>query len=250
MTGVLAGKVVLVTGASRGLGAAMAVGLAEAGATVVAAARSEDQLARVVAEAPNAITALRLDVTVPADCVAAIEAVVARHGRIDVVVNNAGVAPAGDILTQDPDVWRTTFEINVVAPLLLAREAAKHMIAQGSGGKIIMISSGTGVRGKPGLVAYSASKAAVIRMTEALAAELAAHDIQVTAIAPGAFRTDAQRAVTESPELLARRVRRIPAKRMADPQEIVGLAVLLASNASDFITGTVIVIDGGESGKL
>jgi 2-dehydro-3-deoxy-D-gluconate 5-dehydrogenase len=250
MTGVLDGKVVLVTGASRGLGAEMAVGMAQAGARVVAAARSQDQLAEVVALAPDSITALSLDVTILDECVRVLDQVVASHGRIDVVVNNAGVAPAGDILTQDPEVWRRTFDINVLAPLLIAREAAKQMIAQGGGGKIINIASGAGVRGKAGLVAYSASKAAVIRMTEALAAELAPHNIQVTAIAPGAFRTEAQRAVSDSPDLLARRVRRIPARRMAEAHEIVPLAVLLASDGANFITGTAVVIDGGESGKL
>ena len=250
MTGVLDGRVVFVTGASRGLGAAMAVGMAAAGARVVAAARSADQLADVVACDPDRISAMPLDVADAADCATAVDRMVVSVGRIDVLVNNAGVAPAGDILTQAPEVWRRTLEINVVAPLMLAREAAKHMILQGGGGKIINIASGTGVRGKPGLVVYSASKAALIRMTEALAAELAPHDIQVTAIAPGAFRTDAQREVTESPELLAKRVRRIPARRMAEPDEIVPLAVLLASPGSGFITGTAIVIDGGEVGKL
>jgi 2-deoxy-D-gluconate 3-dehydrogenase len=106
------------------------------------------------------------------------------------------------------------------------------------------------VRGKPGLVAYSASKGAVARMTEAMAAELARHNIQVNCIAPGAFRTEAQQAVTDSPELLHRRTRRIPARRMADPAEIVPLTLLLASPGSEFITGSIVVIDGGEVGKL
>lgn len=250
MSGMLIGKVALVTGASRGLGAEMAWGLAVEGATVVAAARSVDQLADVVAHDPERITSIVLDLADRDSTESLIDEVVARFGRIDILVNNAGVALAGDILEQDPDVWRRTVEINVIAPLILARSAARYMIRQSSGGKIINVASTTGVRGKPGLVIYSASKGAVTRMTEALAAELAIHNIQVNAIAPGAFRTEAQRAVTESPELLEKRVRRIPAKRMAEPHEIVPLTVLLASSGSDFITGSVIVIDGGEAGKL
>jgi len=250
MSDVLAGRVVLVTGGSRGLGEAIAVGMAQAGATVVVAARSADQLADVVAQCPDRIVALDLDAADPTSASTVVDRAVALTGRIDVVVNNAGVAPAGDILEQSAEVWRRTLEINVIAPLQIAQDAARHMVAQGSGGKIIMVASTTGVRGKPGLVVYSASKGALTRMTEALAAELAPHDIQVNCIAPGAFRTDAQRAVTASPELLAQRVRRIPARRMAQPQEIVALAVLLASSGSDFMTGSVVVIDGGEAGKL
>lgn len=245
----LAGRVALVTGASRGLGAAIARGYAREGALVVAAARTAAGLAEVVAADPDRISALELDVADPDATGRAVDAVVSRHGRIDVLVNNAGIAPAGDFLTQDPAVWRRTLEVNVVAPMLLAQAAGRHFVSQG-GGKIINIASTTGLRGKPVLVGYSASKGALVRMTEALAAEWARHNVQVNAIAPGAFRTEAQRAVTDSPELLDRRVRRIPAKRMGEPDEIVPLAVLLASPDSDFITGSVFVIDGGEVGKL
>jgi 2-dehydro-3-deoxy-D-gluconate 5-dehydrogenase len=242
-------RVALVTGASRGLGAAIARGYAEQGAHVVAAARSLEQLKEVVGSDPDHLSALELDVADPSAVAEAVDAVVDRHGRIDVLVNNAGVAPAGDFLTQDPVSWRQTLEVNVLAPMLLAQTAGRHFCAQGSG-KIINMASTTGLRGKPGLVGYSTSKGAVVRMTESLAAEWARHGVQVNAIAPGAFRTDAQKEVTDSPELLERRVRRIPAKRMGDPGEIVPLAVLLASEASDFITGSVFVIDGGEAGKL
>ncbi|MDO5501401.1 MAG: glucose 1-dehydrogenase [Propionibacteriaceae bacterium] len=246
---ILAGRVALVTGASRGLGAAIAQGYAQAGATVVCAARSVDQLADVTAADPERLDALQLDVSNDAAAAAAIAEIVNRHGRIDVLVNNAGIAPAGDFLTQDPAIWRQTYEVNVIAPMLLAQAAGHHMVAQG-GGKIVNIASTTGVRGKPGVTGYSTSKGAVLRFTESLAAEWARHNIQVNCIAPGAFRTEAQKAVTEDEDLLARRVRRIPAKRMGDPTEIVPLAVLLASAGSDFITGSTFVIDGGEAGKL
>lgn len=122
-------------------------------------------------------------------------------------------------------------------------------MAQG-GGRIVNVASTTGVRGKPHLVAYSSSKGAIVRFTEALAAEWAAKNVQVNCIAPGAFVTDAQKAVTDSPELLRRRIAKIPAGRMADPRELVPLACLLVSPLSSFTTGAIFVVDGGESGKL
>jgi 2-deoxy-D-gluconate 3-dehydrogenase len=245
----LDGKVALVTGASRGLGAAIATGLAAEGAVVVAAARSGDDLKAVAAISPDRISAIEVDLLDERGTAALVDRVVERHGRIDVLVNNAGVAPAGDFVTQSPEVWQRAWAINVLAPMLLAQAAARHFVAQRSG-KIVNVASTTGVRGKPLLVAYSTTKGALTRFTEALAAELAQHDVQVNTIAPGAFVTEAQQAVLDSPDLLQRRIRRIPAKRMADPEEIVALACLLASPRSDFVTGSTFVIDGGESGKL
>jgi 2-dehydro-3-deoxy-D-gluconate 5-dehydrogenase len=241
--------VVLVTGASRGLGAAVAVALAGEGAQVVAVARSKDGLAEVSARGDGRISVLAADLR-DEDVVAGLaDEVVARHGRIDGLVNNAGIAPAGRFADQDPAVWKETFAVNVVAPMLLAQAAGRHMIAAGSG-RILTVASTTGVRGKPLLVGYSASKGAVVRMTEALAAEWARHNVQVNCLAPGAFRTDAQQAVLDSPDLLARRIARIPAGRIADPAELVPLACLLVSPLSTFTTGATFVVDGGESGKL
>ncbi len=245
----LEGCVALVTGASRGLGAAMAAGLAAEGATVVAAARSVDLLEEVARRAPERITTAEVDLGDADSLAGLVELVVERHGRIDILVNNAGIAPAGDFLVQDPDVWRRTFAINVLAPMLLAQAAGRHMVEQGSG-RIINVASTTGLRGKPVLVGYSASKGAVLRMTEALAAEWAPHGIQVNAIAPGAFATEAQSEVLSSEDLLRRRVRRIPVRRMGRTEEITDLLCVLASPRSTFVTGSVFVIDGGESGKL
>jgi 2-deoxy-D-gluconate 3-dehydrogenase len=241
--------VVLVTGASRGLGAAIAVALAGEGASVVAVARSKDGLAEVAAQGNGRISVLAADMRDETEVAVLADEVVARHGRLDGLVNNAGIAPAGRFATQDPSVWKETLAVNVVAPMLLAQSAGRHMIEAG-GGRILNIASTTGVRGKPHLVAYSTSKGAVVRMTEALAAEWARHNVQVNCLAPGAFRTDAQRAVTESPDLLARRIAKIPAGRIADPAELVPLACLLVSPLSTFTTGAVFVVDGGESGKL
>ncbi len=242
-------SVVLVTGASRGLGAAMALELAREGATVVAAARSKDSLAEVAAQGDGRISTVEADMRDDESVRALVPEVLARHGRIDGLVNNAGIAPAGKFADQDPAVWRDAMTVNVLAPMVLAQAAGVRMIEQG-GGRIVNVASTTGVRGKPFLVPYSTSKGAVVRFTEALAAEWAAKNVQVNCIAPGAFVTEAQKAVTESPELLAKRVAKIPAGRMADPSEIVPLTCLLISPLSSFTTGAVFVVDGGESGKL
>jgi 2-deoxy-D-gluconate 3-dehydrogenase len=172
-----------------------------------------------------------------------------RHSKLDVLINNAGIAPAGAFVDQDPAVWQRTMSINVFAPMVLSQAAGRHFISRGSG-KIINVASTTGLRGKQPLAGYAASKGALLRLTESLAAEWARHGIQVNAIAPGAFATEAQHEVLESPDLLARRVRRIPARRMGEPHELVALTCLLASSHSDFINGSTFVIDGGESGKL
>lgn len=245
----LEGTVVLVTGASRGLGAAMALALAREGATVVAAARSKDSLAEVAAQGGGRISAVTVDMRDEESVNALVPEVISRHGRIDGLVNNAGIAPAGKFATQDPEVWKDAMAVNVIAPMLLAQAAGRHMIEQGAG-RIVNIASTTGVRGKPFLVPYSTSKGAVVRFTEALAAEWAAKNVQVNCIAPGAFVTEAQKAVTESPELHAKRIAKIPAGRMADPSEIVPLTCLLVSPLSSFTTGAIFVVDGGESGKL
>ena len=246
----LTGRVALVTGASRGLGAAIAAGLAGEGALVCGAARSTEDLAALEARLDGRFSSIELDVEDEARLAAAVDDVVARHGRIDILVNNAGIAPAGAFVDQEPEVWRRVFAVNVLAPMHLSQAATRRFRAQGSGGKIVNVASTAGVRGKPEVSAYSSSKAALIRLTEALAAEWAAYDIQVNAIAPGAFATEAQRAVLDSETLLARRVRRIPAQRMAEPKEIAALACYLASPLSRFVTGSTYVIDGGEAGKL
>lgn len=245
----LTDSVVVVTGASRGLGAAMALALAAEGAHVVAAARSKGSLAEVAAQGGGRISTVETDMRDEASVQALIPEVIARHGRVDGLINNAGIAPAGKFATQDPAIWKDAMAVNVIAPMLLAQAAGVQMIEQ-SGGRIVNVASTTGVRGKPYLVPYSTSKGAVVRFTEALAAEWAAKNVQVNCIAPGAFVTEAQKAVTESPDLHAKRVAKIPAGRMADPAELVPLACLLVSPRSSFTTGAIFVVDGGESGKL
>lgn len=245
----LDGAVAIVTGASRGLGRAIALALAQQGARVLAVARSVDELAALQAEAPAQLRTRACDMLDAAAVARLPDEAVKAFGRLDIVVNNAGIAPAGKFIELPDEVWHRVMAVNVTAPALLSRAAGRHLIAQRSG-KIINIASTSGILGKATLVAYSASKGALLQFTKALAAEWAGHGIQVNAIAPGAFATEAQRAVLDSPEMLERRTRKIPARRMGETREIGALACYLASRQSDFVTGSVFVIDGGESCKL
>lgn len=245
----LRGRTAIVTGASRGLGLAIARALVAEEANVLAVARSQDELQKLAAEAPGHIEAASCDMLDLAAVAALPERAVARFGRLDIVVNNAGIAPAADFLTQEEADWERVLTVNVTAPAVLARAAGQRLVAQRAG-KIVNIASTSGLLGKASLVAYSTSKGAIIQFTKALAAEWARHNIQVNAVAPGAFETDAQRAVLESPEILKRRLGKIPARRMGQIDEIGPLVCYLCSPRADFVTGSVFVIDGGESCKL
>lgn len=245
----LKGSVAIVTGASRGLGRAIAEGFLEEGMSVVAAARTVADLEDLASSAPDNVHVVPCDMTTSEHVTSLVPAALDRFGRVDVLVNNAGIAPAGEFATMPLAEWRRIFEVNVFAPVALIQSAAGHMKARGSG-KIINIGSLSSLRGKARLSAYSASKGALLRLTEALSAEWARHGIQVTMIAPGGFATEAQRAVLENPDVLARRVRAIPQGRMGDPSEVVALACYLASPLSGFVTGSCYTIDGGELAKL
>jgi 2-deoxy-D-gluconate 3-dehydrogenase len=245
----LEGSVAIVTGAGRGLGRAISLALAGQGVRILAVARSGDELDALKAAEPERIAVMQCDMLDAAAVTSLPDAAVRQFSRLDIVVNNAGIAPAGDFTAQSDEEWQRVLAVNVTAPARLTRAAGRHLLAQGSG-KIINIASTSGILGKATLVAYSASKGAVLQFTKALAAEWAGRGVQVNAVAPGAFATNAQRAVLDSPELLARRTRKIPARRMGQTGEIGTLVCYLASRQSDFVTGSVFVIDGGESSKL
>jgi 2-deoxy-D-gluconate 3-dehydrogenase len=245
----LEGKVAIVTGASRGLGRAAATALIEQGVRVLAVARSLDDLQDLASLSPDNAHARQCDMRDSADVARLPGEAIDTFGSLDIVVNNAGIAPAGRFLEQADDVWDDVMAVNVTAPATLTRAAGKHFADQGSG-KIINIASTSGILGKAMLVSYSASKGALLQFTKALAAEWACKGIQVNAIAPGAFVTDAQRAVLDSPDILERRLRKIPVKRMGEADEIGPLICYLASPKSNFVTGAVYVIDGGESCRL
>jgi 2-deoxy-D-gluconate 3-dehydrogenase len=243
-------KVAVVTGASRGLGRAIVEAFVTEGMRVVAAARSTAELEGLAAASPEGtVYPVSCDMT-DLDAVAALAARAMDHfGRLDVIVNNAGIAPAARFVDEPIDQWSHVFAVNVLAPVALAKAAGRIFLEQGHG-KVINVASTSGLRGKPTLAAYSSSKGALLRFTEAVAGEWAPKGVQVNAIAPGAFATSAQQAVLDSPAILERRLRKIPAGRMGDVAEIGALACYLASPLSDFVSGAVYVIDGGESSKL
>jgi 2-deoxy-D-gluconate 3-dehydrogenase len=184
-----------------------------------------------------------------AEVAALADLAVTTFGRLDVVVNNAGIAPAGKFSEQPQEQWDEVFAVNVRAPAVLTRAAGKHFLAQRAG-KVINVASTSGINGKPMLVSYSASKGAMLQFTKALAGEWARFGIQVNAIAPGAFETDAQAAVLNDDAILTARLKKIPAGRMGQGSEFGPLVCYLASPLSDFMTGSVVVIDGGEVSKL
>lgn len=246
----LAGSVVVVTGASRGLGAAIARSLVAEGASAVVAARSADELERLAAESPENLHAVTCDMRDREAVAALVDTALDRFGRIDGIVNNAGIAPAGQLVDTDLAVMEETLAVNLLAPAALAQATARHLIDEGKPGSIVNVASTSGLKGKALLSGYSASKGAMMRLTEALAAEWARHGIRVNTIAPGAFETDAQSAVLDDDAMLDARLKKIPARRMGQPDEIGPLACYLLSPLSEFVTGACFVIDGGEVAKL
>lgn len=245
----LKGKVAIVTGASRGLGKAIAIALAGEGATVAAVARSGGALDELASLHPGLIFPMVADMKDLGAMDALPTGVQRRFGRLDILVNNAGIAPASRFIDESPELMTEVLLVNVTAPSVLARAAGRIMIPQGSG-KIVNIASISGILGKASLVAYSTSKGALIQFTKALSSEWSKTGVQVNAIAPGGFVTEAQAAVLGDPEVLRRRVRKIPLGRMADPTEIGALACFLASEVSNFVTGSIYVIDGGETARI
>ena len=240
----------IVTGASRGLGAAAARSIVEEGGKVVIAARSIKPLAELAEEFGDRGFATQCDMRNRQAVEDLVQVAINQFGRLDSVVNNAGIAPAGRLIETDLSVIDEILDVNFVAPLVLSRAAARYFVEEKIPGSIINIASTSAIKGKATLAVYSASKGALLRLSEALADEWARHRIRVNVIAPGAFTTDAQAAVTGNEELLKSRLRKIPTRRMGEPSEIGPLVCYLASSTSDFVTGSCFVIDGGEVAKL
>jgi NAD(P)-dependent dehydrogenase (short-subunit alcohol dehydrogenase family) len=244
----LDGRVAIVTGASRGIGQAIALRLARAGARVVLASRKLEAVERVAAEV-TAAGGQALPVAAHVGHAAEVDALVARaadtFGRVDIVVNNAATNPHfGMLLTADDGQWLKTFDTNVLGVIRLCRAAVPHMEAVG-GGKIVNVASIAALRPSPGMGVYGVSKAAIVALTQQLALELGPSNIQVNAIAPGVIKTRFSTLLWQTPDIAGPILNRTPLKRFGEPEDVAGLALYLASPAANFVSGGVFVIDGG-----
>ncbi|MGE0029142.1 MAG: SDR family NAD(P)-dependent oxidoreductase [Thermoleophilia bacterium] len=249
----LTGRVALVTGASSGLGVTFAYALAEHGADVVLAARRVDRLQDVAAAIAESTGRRALpvacDVTDPEQVEAAVGLAVSELGRLDVAVANAGAVPEGFSMPEKlpPDLWRSSIAVNLDGTWFTCQSAGRVMLAQGSG-SIIVVSSYTGVAGVPNFPpAYQAAKAAVINITENLAASWGDRGVRVNAIAPGWFPSEMTDAVLAAPDWRSRCEAQAPLGRTGSPDELVGPLLLLASDAGSYMTGATLRVDGGTS---
>ncbi len=242
----------IITGASSGLGNRFARVLAGAGAKVAIAARRFDRLRSLseeITEAGGRALPIELDVVDPDSVHQAVTTAEEELGPIRILVNNSGVSDVGAALDLEESEWDRVLGTNLKGAWLMAQETARHMVHLGHGGSIINIASILASRASAGTPAYAASKAGLAQLTRALAVEWAKHDIRVNAIAPGYVETDINRDFFKT-ELGQRVVRRIPQRRLGTEADLDGALVLLASDASAFMTGSVIVVDGGHSVAL
>lgn len=243
----LAGRNAIVTGASGTLGARFAETLAGAGAAVVLAARRTarmEPLRKRIEEAGGKAAIVRLDVSDPAAVASTFDDAEAAVGTIDIIVNNSGVATPGSALEQSEEDWSRVFAINLDGARRVSVAAARRLVAAGRPGSIVNVASILGLRQGAGVTAYATSKAALIQMTRQHALEWARHKIRVNALAPGYIETDINRDFFASDAGQAM-VKRIAQRRLGRPEELDGPLLLLASDAGTFITGSVLVADGG-----
>jgi 2-deoxy-D-gluconate 3-dehydrogenase len=241
-------KVALITGAASGLGAAIATALAEAGAQVAVHGnrRAADETAESIGEKAAAFQA---DLSHTAGPESLFGRVIERFGRVDILINNAGTIHRDAAVDTSLDSWQQVLQVNLTSVFQLSQLAARDMISRDASGKIVNIASLLSFQGGIRVPAYAASKGGVAQLTKALANEWAAKNIQVNAIAPGYFATTNTEALQADETRNRQILERIPAGRWGEPQDLTGAALFLASAASNYVTGTVLTVDGGWMGR-
>lgn len=248
----LSGKTALITGSSRGIGLALARGLAAAGAAVILNGRDQtriDTAASALQQQGFSASTCVFDVTDPPAVERAVDALESADGRIDVLVNNAGMQHRTPLDDFPHDRWQALIDTNLNSVFNVSRPVARHMIRRGSG-KIINICSATSELARPGIAPYAASKGAVKMLTKGMCADWARHGLQINGIGPGYFKTELNDALVKDPEFSAWLEKRTPAGRWGEVKELVGAAVFLASEASSFVNGHVLYVDGGITSSL
>jgi gluconate 5-dehydrogenase len=243
----LKNKTALVTGSSRGLGHAIAVGLAQAGASIVLNGVNRDRLLAASSKMREEGMSVRescFDVTDEASVIAAFEAFDREGVAIDILVNNAGIQLRKPMVELSTSEWQRVIDTNLTSAFIVGREAAKRMIPRGSG-KIVNIGSLTSELARATVAPYTVAKGGIKMLTKAMTAEWAEHGIQTNAIGPGYMLTDMNEALIANPQFDAWVKGRTPARRWGKPEELVGAAIFLASAASDYVSGQIIYVDGG-----
>lgn len=250
MLGAFAAKVAIITGSATGIGRACASTLAKEGAGVVIdyidgqQEQAQGFVAQIERDGGRAI-AVKADVSDASDVASLIEAAVNTYGRLDILVNNAGIEQEMPFVETSDETWHRILGVNLTGPFLCSKAAARQMIAQGQGGRIINISSVHEDVPMPTNVPYCASKGGLRMLMRTIAVELAPHNITVNNIAPGAIATPINSATEANPEKMKKLLAEIPLDRMGEPDEVAGLCLYLASDAARYVTGSTYVIDGG-----
>ncbi len=235
------GQSALVTGGGAGIGRAIAIRLASEGARVLVADINDDAAQETVQAIGEGASATHLDVTQRSSVAAMVAEAVARHGRLDVVVSNAGIMDRMPFLEMTDEFWNRVIGLNLSGAFMCGQEAARQMVAQGTGGRIVFVASNSGLFGGRGRAAYGASKAGLMNLTQSMAIELAEHDIRVNAVGPGPTKTREDQGEVPPPSVMAR----MPMARFGGPDEVAAVAAFLAAAESSFVTGHTYFADGG-----
>lgn len=248
----LTGRMALVTGSSSGIGFALARGLAAAGARIVLNGRNEEKLnsaADLLRQEGADVVASMFDVTAAADVATAVNHIEQQVGAIDILINNAGMQRRNPLQDFSEADWHTLMKTNVDSVFFVGQAVAKHMIARGKG-KIVNICSVQSELGRPGIAPYTASKGAVKMLTKGMAIDWGPHGLQVNGLGPGYFKTELTQALVDNAEFTQWLVGRTPSRRWGNVEDLVGGAVFLASDASNFVNGHILYIDGGVTATL